>query len=194
MSFAAIRKGVLISLTIIATSAIAYVVGVYAAGAVVSAKMEAAQREMREQIISRLRDGIEIGRPLPDAEFIAMTGKFSKLSELVSEKTLIAYISPSCPHCKALVDSIAAVTAGREKTDGFILISSGDPDDLGKLKQEHGLNIPVLWDQAGEYNRVHLGVISVPFCFVVDGSLNIRDLIPGSPDDQLLKELADIGN
>jgi peroxiredoxin len=192
MSFAAIRKGVLISLTILATSAIAYAVGVYAAGAVATARMEASQRQMRADIISKLRDGIEIGRPLPDAEFIAMTGEFVKLSELVSEQTLISYISPSCPHCLALIDSIAAITAGREGTGGFILISSGDPDDLGKLKQEHGLNIPVLWDQGGEYNRIHLGVNSVPFCFVVDGSLNIRDMIPGPPEKRLIEDLAGI--
>jgi peroxiredoxin len=192
MSFAAIRKGALITLTIVATSAIAYAVGVYAAGVIATARMEASQRQMRANIISNLRDGIEIGQPLPDTEFISMTGKFVRLSQLVTRRTMIAYISPSCPHCLALIDSIAAVTAGRGETGGFILISSGDPDDLGKLKQDHGLKIPVLRDQAGEYNRIHLGVNSVPFCIVVDGSLIIQDLIPGPPEERLIKDLAGI--
>ncbi len=58
MSFVGIRKGLLLSLSLIATIAIAYVIGVFAAGAVASAryeKLERQRRRKRRQIKKHLR-------------------------------------------------------------------------------------------------------------------------------------------
>lgn len=100
----------------------------------------------------------KIGEPLPDFTLTDLNDRRIRADELRGRRTLAVFWSPTCPHCKAMMDDLKNWDRTRtEKDPGLIVFSDGDRD----LHADLSLNAPVVLD-AGYKTAETLGMFGTP--------------------------------
>jgi len=126
-----------------------------------------------------LKRGLAVGEPAPVMEVTDLEGLPHRLGSARSDgrSTLLLFVSPSCPVCKAL---LAAVKSSRRDERGWmdvILASDGDPGEQREFVRAQGLEgIPYVVSAA---LGLAYQVSRLPFAALLDeqGVLRARGLV-----------------
>ena len=173
---------------VIVTIGVAYVLGVAAAGIVQKVRAGRARIKQTEDMLKKMGTGLAVGVTLPDADLEDLDGNPIKLSAMVGPNSLVAVFSPSCSYSLAELQMIQTASADAKDAANFIMISDTDPSELMYVQDSLKLTCRILYDREGKY-RSRLNVISFPFNFIVDQSLEIKEIIVGMTELDKVNEI-----
>lgn len=169
------KKAGLLFVVITTVIALAYVIGVEGAQYYSKHKNTKKRQIRREQILEK--SNLEINGQLPDFSFEDLSFNEVKLSTLISDNTIIFFISPDCHSCLEDIDNLQKTISGNKVWEQFIFISSGNPRKLIDLFNEDN-RLQVLYDHEGFYYQM-VGISTYPTHVFIDAEMKILDLIPG---------------
>lgn len=107
---------------------------------------------------------ILIGEKVPDFALPDVSGRELTSRDILGKRTLIAFWSPTCPHCSAMLEDLKHWEGTRgHDAPGLVVFSDGDPDDHREL----GLRSPVVLDK-GYKVAAKLGMFGTPSAILVD--------------------------
>ncbi|MBI5418911.1 MAG: redoxin domain-containing protein, partial [Deltaproteobacteria bacterium] len=133
--------------------------------------------------------GMEKGSPVPDLEFVGVTGEGGKLSSFSGEKGLVLiYWATWSTRSPAILQFAEKELRRYEKLGLKFLAVNADhqemkAEDIAQVKaviSELGITFPVVLD-AGLKGYNEIGVISTPTTIILDKALKIVDAYPGFP-------------
>jgi peroxiredoxin len=182
------RRVLLFIAAVILTVAVAYILGVAAAGIVQKVQAGKLKAERTQQILEQMGSNLGVGVTLPDANLEDLNGNPVQLSQVVESKSLVAIFSPDCSYCGLQIQRIIEAAIDELDQTNFILISDADPMQLTDMRDSLNTHCRIFYDRDGEY-KSQLGVTSFPFNFVVDQSLVIEEIIAGTPELDEIREI-----
>jgi peroxiredoxin len=173
-----------------AVVALAYVIGAQAAKWLEQWNVDRHADEYRahaaEQTAAILRKmgTIKVGDTLPNFSFEDIDGKLHRLSEVVTDKTLITYVQPDCDACLVELERLKQAAKNQDDYDHVLLITSANPLHLQKLRADYGLGCVILYDDERRFGST-LKIQSFPFNLVVNRSRVILAIHANTlfPDD-----------
>ena len=108
----------------------------------------------------------KIGEEMPEFSLSDLDGRQVRSSDVVGKRTLAVFWSPTCPHCKAMMDDLKNWDSSRSEGDpSLIVFSDGAKEDHANL----GLRSPVVID-AGYETSEKLGMFGTPSAVMLDAS------------------------
>lgn len=121
------------------------------------------------------RDGLPLDKEIPPFNLFSFTqSKQVSSEELIKKLTLIAFISPNCKPCKALLkDWSFAYEEYGSKVD-FVLVILGEEKEVKKMLEKNNVAGELLWDHHKELFQ-NFGVRVTPFAFAVDQNGVVKD-------------------
>lgn len=173
MSF---KKSGLVVLLILLVSTLAYIIGVEGAQYYSQSQRQKKKKLLTEQILEK--SNLEINGQLPDFSFEDLSFNEARLSSLVSDNTIIFFISPDCHSCLEDIEHLQKTITDDNIWHHFIFISSGNPRKLIDLYKEDN-RLQILYDHKGFYYQM-VGIETYPTHVIIDKHMTILDLIPGS--------------
>lgn len=169
------RRMFIASFVILGSGIFGYLIGGQGAKWARESKAAHYRVESTAAAVARMNDTIRVGNRLPDHEFHNLRGGTSKLSDLVGEGAIVAYLRSSCGKCRKEMEEIGKGVPG-ERQSGVIIISDSDPQSMLDLSDELILSCPLLLDYDSQY-RKKLGIWVFPFNIIVNDSLVIENMI-----------------
>lgn len=177
----------------VAIISVAYVLGTQAAGLLDEWELNRNADQYRSKAIEqtsatlRRMGTINVGDTLPNFSFEDIDGNLHRLSELVTDHTLITYIKPDCDACLIKLERLRNAANGLDDYEHVLLISSANPLHLQRLRDDYGLESLMLYDEESLFSKT-LKIQSFPFNLIVDRSRVIRTihasvLLPADYDD-----------
>jgi peroxiredoxin len=118
---------------------------------------------------------IQVGDTLADFVFEDIDGKEHRLSELVTDRSLISYMKPDCDACLEETERLRSVAKGPEDYEHVIMITSANPLHMQRVREDYGLKCVILYDEERQFGSV-LKVQTYPFNIVVDRGRVIREI------------------
>jgi len=181
-----VSKLLLALASIVITISIGYIIGVRAGNYFSEEK----QTEIRAKGVKQTREVLEtmgslkVGTTLTDYSFDGVDGKNYKLSELVSNRSLICYIQTDCPSCLTELNGIVEAVKNDTDFKYFIIISDASVEDLRELRDNFRLKCPLLHDSNRGFGEAYK-IFSFPFSLVVNSELQVEEIYttPLLPDD-----------
>ena len=129
---------------------------------------------------------LEIDMTMPDHVFTTVDGDTVKLYDLLQKKTVITFISATCPNCLDEINILSRLAKSREASAAFIFISGSDPKALRLVRDSYGLLSPVLCDREDVYGLKFFDFFVFPFTIIVDKDAKIEDImVDGLMDDEM---------
>jgi len=127
---------------------------------------------------------IKVGDTLPNFSFEDIDGKPHRLSEVVTDKTLITYVRPDCDACLVELERLKQAAKNQDDYDHVLLITSANPLHLQKLRADYGLGCVILYDDERQFMST-LKIESFPFNLEVNRQRVILVINAGTlfPDD-----------
>ncbi|HKR87127.1 MAG TPA: methylamine dehydrogenase accessory protein MauD [Phenylobacterium sp.] len=86
-----------------------------------------------------LPGGPKVGEPAPRFDLAAIDGRQVSLGGPSEASTLLFFLSPGCPVCKALVPALKSIAKEHGPTLRLVLASDGEPEAQQQMVTEHGL-------------------------------------------------------
>jgi peroxiredoxin len=120
---------------------------------------------------------LEIGGKLEDHTFENLDGTDLRLSDMITDRTIICFFSVDCGSCFFELEEMQATLKG-SLHNHVILISHDDRVSLQKARTAYNIESPILWDQNGFYAR-NLNIQVRPFNVMIDSTLTIRKIVAG---------------
>ena len=118
--------------------------------------------------------GPRVGEAAPGIEAVALSGARIALGGVAADgrSTLLFFLSPSCPVCKALLPALHAVITREDPALRLIYASDGPEPDHRALAGAHGLDLAayVLSTELGLAHRVG----KLPYAVLIDAAGVIR--------------------
>ncbi len=136
------------------------------------------QAEREKFILSKLDFPLEAGDRLPDSQFMTLDGHFVRLSEIISNRVIIAFIDHKSDYSRFQLKEFKRIIECDDKDQALIIISKSPIAELNALRDEFAIRSTFLLDIDGEY-ETSLGIIIFPFNIVVDSGLIIDAIKPG---------------
>jgi peroxiredoxin len=183
-----LRRAVIFVAAIVVTVAVAYILGVAAAGIVQKAREKKNRIAQTRVLLEKMGSGLDIGVTLPDAHLEDMNGALVDLSEILCERSMVGFVSTSCGFCKLEVERFNKLATDPKRQSCLILISDAPPADLLDFRNELNIQCQLYYDPDGTYQSA-LGVYTFPFNLIVDENRTIQDIIPGTPDEEVIEEI-----
>lgn len=110
--------------------------------------------------------GLKIGSEAPEFALPDLQGKEIRKQDLIGKPTLVAFWSPTCPHCGKMLEELKLWERERKNGDAnLIVFSDGDPDEHRAL----GLSSPIVLDE-GYQVAAKLGMFGTPSAVLVNES------------------------
>jgi peroxiredoxin len=109
--------------------------------------------------------GLAVGTEAPDLVLSDMTGRERRIGEFFGEPFVLAFFSTVCGYSREMAPRLSELPVGSPR---LVLISSGDPAELGFLAGAHGWKFDVLveaddWRSFQAYEQV-----GTPSAYLVD--------------------------
>ena len=126
-----------------------------------------------------LKQGLKVGEPAPRVTVTDLDGREHAIGAPAADQrsTLLVFVSPTCPICKALLPVLKSTRRGEHGWLSVVLASDGVEDEHRRFVAAHGLSgTPyVLSTQLGMTFQVG----RLPFAAIIDASgiLRARGLI-----------------
>ena len=139
-----------------------------------------AQRQAStKEMVERNNSTFEIGMTLPNHLFTDLDGNPVTLSEMLRDRTVLAFYSTNCDYCTdemELVNKLAR-TDGDWKT--FVFISGDSTEVLKELRASMDERMQILYDENYQFCSSFLGFVPFPFTMIVDENGTIEDFMAG---------------
>jgi peroxiredoxin len=133
--------------------------------------------------------GLPVGSAAPAFELPDLAGGRRTLAEFRGRRLLLVFFNPRCRHCRQLAPRLAALPIdGGDGRPVYVLVSTGDAEDNGRLVKEHGLRCPVLLQGKAEVAQRY-AVDGTPTGYLLDEQGNIASDVAAGADAVL--ELAE---
>jgi peroxiredoxin/uncharacterized membrane protein YphA (DoxX/SURF4 family) len=108
--------------------------------------------------------GLKIGVEAPDFALSDINGREIGKHQLIGNRTLVAFWSPTCPHCAAFLDEFKKWEGSRTNGElNVILMSDGDVEEHKALQ----LGSPIVLDK-GYKTAAKLGMFGTPSAVLID--------------------------
>jgi len=176
-----LRSGIVgISVVVIVVS-FAFVAG-QSLGDYFNTKQEDQYTARRTDMTERLLvDHIQLGASdtLPDQAFETLVFDTVRLSEILSDRSVLVAVLPGCGSCLEEMGTIAEMQAERDLVGPFVFISSGNPRELAAIRDSLGLTNPFLYDHRGAFLS-QFGIDIYPMCLTVSRTRELEDILVGS--------------
>lgn len=107
-----------------------------------------------------------IGEEIPEFSLNDLEGHAISSADVIGKRTLAVFWSPTCPHCKAMMNDLKNWDRSRSDGDPNLIVFSDGP------KEEHanlGLRSPVVID-AGYETSEKLGMFGTPSAVMLDAN------------------------
>jgi peroxiredoxin len=180
-----------IVVAVILTVGLAYILGVEAGNYYIKAKRSKnfilTRNAQTAQILQQMNT-IAVGDTLLDHTFQDLNGNPVKLSEVLSEKTVIDIFDLGCEACLVEIQAIHEVVRDESDFKYFVLISSGAPVSLTDLRQQYNLRCPILYDENHEFFS-ELNIMGIPFNMIVTKDRIIEKIVSGTLTEDELREV-----
>jgi len=166
---------------LVLTAALAYVIAIEAADYLNEQKrgeLRAKGVRTTQRILERMGT-VNVGDTLGNFILEDIDGNLHMLSELLTQKCVIAFIKPDCEGCLMELETIGLTIPDRSDHRHFIFISSSNPLHMLELRDNFGIKCPILFDE-GRDVALRLKVLTYPFNFVVNRQRVILDARAGS--------------
>ncbi len=125
--------------------------------------------------------GLERGVEAPDFEvFDARSKEHVHLHDLPGVPRVLAFVSPSCASCEALLRGLNEVMAATKGDYDFLVICRGIGESCTGLADMTGLTARIVVDPTGSAHETY-GVSMTPFLYLIDGAGRV--LIRGIAND-----------
>lgn len=164
---------------------LAVVVVAYAAGVqVVLYLRDRGVQKLREEGVARTQQILDrmgtlrVGDTLPDFTLEDYQGKEHRLSDLVSNRTLISYAMPDCDACLGELEVMKRAVKDSADFRYFLVISDANPAHFEAVRQNMGVNCRFLFDNGGAF-RTAFGIFSYPFNMIVAKDLTVLEIRVG---------------
>jgi len=128
-----------------------------------------------------LIDHIQLGAgdTLPDQAFETLVFDTVRLSEVLSDRSVLVAVLPGCGSCLEEMGNIAEIQAARDLVGPFVFVSSGNPRELAAIRDSLGLANPFLYDHRGAFLS-QFGIDIYPMCLTVSRTRELEDILIGS--------------
>lgn len=142
-----------------------------------------------------LRQGLQVGKPVPAFELDDIRGNRITIGAKHpgDRSTLLFFVSPTCPICKALLPVLKSSRLSERKWLDIVLASDGNVEEQRKFVASHGLDmlpyvVSLQLGMAFEVNRL-------PYAAVIDehGVLRARGIVNSREHLESLFEAKDRG-
>jgi peroxiredoxin len=183
-----LRRAVIFVAAILATIAVAYILGVAAAGFVQKAREKKTRAEQTQVLLDKMGSGLGVGVTLPDAHLEDINGQLVDLSDIVCERSLVGFVSTGCGFCKIEVERFNELGPDPDQQQCLILISDAPPADLLAFREENKIQCQLYYDPDGTFQAA-LGVFTFPFNMIVDQNLTIQEIIAGTPEEEQIEQV-----
>lgn len=120
---------------------------------------------------------LEIGGKLQDHTFENLEGEDVRLSDLITNRTIVCFFDIACGACLMELEEMQAAL-GDSLRRHVILISHDDRVDLQEARRAYNIEAPILWDQDSFY-ALNLKITTRPFNVMIDSTLTIREIVIG---------------
>ncbi len=118
------------------------------------------------------QQGPAVGEAAPELRLADLSERPVVIGGAAKERTLLFFLSPTCPVCKTLLPTLRRVA--RDESPGLrvVLASDGEPREHERFRREHALeDLPyVLSTELG----VRYAVAKLPTAFLIDASGIVR--------------------
>lgn len=116
--------------------------------------------------------GPEVGEPAPELRLSDLSGRTVAIGGRARRRTLLFFLSPTCPVCETLLPTLRRVVAEESPAVRLVLASDGAEEAHADFRREHQLEqIPyVLSTELG----IRLGVAKLPTAVLIDEAGIVR--------------------
>jgi len=119
-----------------------------------------------------------VGDTLSDRVFETLDAAPVKLSDVISGRTYVVAVLPTCETCITEMAAIAQAPSRGGVTGRFVFVSSANPRLLADLRDSLQLNNQFLYDHKGRFLEP-FGIDIYPMSFVIDRDRRIKEIILG---------------
>jgi len=130
---------------------------------------------------------VQVGAVAPGFDLVSTQGKSVALNNYRGRKTILAFVSPHCPHCIALFPCLAKLHAHTDAE--IIVISEGDSASNRALIKQYAFDFPVV--QATTEIAKAYGAEAVPLIYILNEAGVVSGRHLGAITCEGLLELAD---
>ena len=121
--------------------------------------------------------GPEAGEVAPELRLSDLAGRPVAIGGTQTARTLLFFLSPTCPVCKTLLPTLRRVVAEESPRPRLVLASDGPPEEHEAFRREHGLadELYVLSTELG----LRYAVARLPTAFLIDerGIVRARGIV-----------------
>lgn len=108
--------------------------------------------------------GPKVGEAAPELSLPSLAGGPVRLGGESGERTLLFFLSPTCPVCKTLLPTLARVAREEAQDLRVVYASDGTPEEHRAFALEHGLADYVLSQELG----MRFAVSKLPYAVLID--------------------------
>lgn len=125
--------------------------------------------------------GLPMGSPAPDFALPNLNGKRKSLADFRGQKLLTIFFNPRCGFCSQMAPDLALLSVeGKDSKPIPLVLTTGDPEETRKLFAQHGINCPVLVQEAMEV-AAQYQCGGTPMGYLIDEQGNIAsDMATGA--------------
>jgi peroxiredoxin len=190
MATVSLKKIALYTLTVLVTVVAALFLGSKVGDAINQRKLkkfEADRAKMKQAVLAKM-ENVGLGNRVGDHYFEDLNRNLVRLSDVITDKTVIIFIEPDCPACIDEIEQIQRVVKDSSESRHFIFVSSGNPLHLIVLRDEYKIQSPILYDHKDEFSS-WFKVSTYPFNMIVNERLEIEDVIPAQLAQDKIEEI-----
>ena len=117
---------------------------------------------------------IKVDKPVPDFEFVSLSGETVHLDELKGKPILVNFWATWCAPCKLEMPAIQAYAD--KYTDKLVVLpinADDDPAAIQKFIDELGLTMPVYVDKGGRVENL-FHILGLPTTYFIDQEGNLK--------------------
>jgi peroxiredoxin len=160
---------------VVVTVSVAAILGVKAGSFIAKKKTIERRSKITEAILSEMGT-VRLGDTLADRLFMDLDSNEVYLHDLLSYRTVIAFLEPGCDLCLIELEIIQRVVSGDRDNRYFVVVSSTRPAELVETRNRLSAAFPILLDHHQGFAD-SLGVSSYPFNLVVNQVGEIEEIL-----------------
>ena len=186
-------------LVLFAAAAVAVIVAAYGIGKVAASYSNddakrlyvSARAYATDELVARMNT-IVVGGQIPDHTFHLLNGDTIQLSHLLSTRTLLIFLDPTCPTCLGQAEMVVRVAQTGDERRHFLFVTKADETQVRQLQSQLGINCRILRDANGVFHDA-LNVHSSPFSVLVDTNRVIERIVLGKLLEEEITQMASSG-
>jgi thiol-disulfide isomerase/thioredoxin len=119
-------------------------------------------------------ESLQVDKPVPDFEFVSLSGESMHLDELKGRPILVNFWATWCAPCKLEMPAIQAYAT--QYADELVVLpinADDDPAAIQKFVDDLGLTMPVYVDKGGKVENL-FHILGLPTTYFIDQDGNLK--------------------